>query len=305
MIGIMEIIKADTIGEYDRFFGFCTRHPLVDVVHFNRNDNQPTHKMAFGLYALFLIKTVGITMDYGKTQYDFNEGTVVCLAPGQTIGVNRMPGGPVPEAFGLLFHPDIMRGAGLSDACMKRYTFFSYSSNEALHLSLDECVVIQDYMKKIDDELGRTPDRYSQRLLVLNIEVLLDYCMRFYERQFASRMKIISDVFMRFEQLLDAYWEAGTARSLGLPTVKYFADKVCLSPNYFGDLVKAATGVTARDHIRLKIIEKAKDALLMPEMGTKRVADMLGFQYPQHFIRFFKGLAGCTPKEYRAMNGIV
>lgn len=297
----MEIVTADNIQQYNQFFGVKTLHPQVGIIHFNRSENQPTHKMTFGFYALYLVKTVGITMDYGKTQYDFNDGTVICLAPGQTIGVHRMPGGPVPEAIGLMFHPDLLYGTTLAQR-IKQFTFFSYTSNEALHLSSDECGIIQNYMEHIERELNHLIDNFSRQLFVSNIEVLLNYCMRFYERQFASREKLNNDVLARFEQLLNGYWDSGAAKLHGLPTVKYFADKLCLSPNYFGDLIKSVAGRSAQECIQSQITEVAKEAILNPRLNTKQIADMLGFQYPQHFSRFFKKQVGCTPKEYRAMT---
>ena len=297
----MEIVTADNIQQYNQFFGVKTLHPQVGIIHFNRSENQPTHKMTFGFYALYLVKTVGITMDYGKTQYDFNNGTVICLAPGQTIGVHRMPGGPVPEAIGLMFHPDLLYGTTLAQR-IKQFTFFSYTSNEALHLSSDECGIIQNYMEHIERELNHPIDNFSRQLFVSNIEVLLNYCMRFYERQFASREKLNNDVLARFEQLLNGYWDSGAAKLHGLPTVKYFADKLCLSPNYFGDLIKSVAGRSAQECIQSQITEMAKEAILNPRLNTKQIADMLGFQYPQHFSRFFKKQVGCTPKEYRAMT---
>ena len=297
----MEIVTADNIQQYNQFFGVKTLHPQVGIIHFNRSENQPTHKMTFGFYALYLVKTVGITMDYGKTQYDFNDGTVICLAPGQTIGVHRMPGGPVPEAIGLMFHPDLLYGTTLAQR-IKQFTFFSYTSNEALHLSSDECGIIQNYMEHIERELNHPIDNFSRQLFVSNIEVLLNYCMRFYERQFASREKLNNDVLARFEQLLNGYWDSGAAKLHGLPTVKYFADKLCLSPNYFGDLIKSVAGRSAQECIQSQITEMAKEAILNPRLNTKQIADMLGFQYPQHFSRFFKKQVGCTHKEYRAMT---
>ena len=293
----MEIIKADTIEQYNRFFGFQTRHPLVSIAHFDRSENQPTHKMTFGFYALFLKKTVGCTINYGKTKYDFDDETVVCFAPGQTVSIQRIENGPVPEADALLFHPDFLLRTPLAQK-MKQYSFFSYASNEALHLSADERVIIQDYMDKIARELEHPIDKFSKPLIVSNIEVLLNYCMRFYERQFVTRKVLNNDVLARFEQLLDEYWDSGTAQQQGLPTVKYFAEKVCLSPNYFGDLVKSETGKSPHELIQIKITEIAKNALLTPDMNTKQIADMLGFQYPQHFLRFFKKRVGCTPKKY-------
>ena len=284
----VEIIKADTIEQYNRFFGFKTQHPLVSVVRFNGSENQPdAHRMTFGFYAIFLKKTVGCTIDYGKTKYDYDDETVVCFAPGQTVGIHRIEDGPVPEAVALLFNPDFLHRTPLAQK-IRQYSFFSYASNEALHLSADERVIIQDYMDKIAHELEHPIDRFSKPLIISNIEVLLNYCMRFYERQFITREELNNDVLVRFEHLLNEYWDSGMAKVNGLPTVKYFADKACLSPNYFGDLVKAETGKTAREHIHLKIIEMAKNALFEPDASIKQIADMLGFQYPQHFMRFFK-----------------
>ena len=293
----MEIVKADTIEQYNRFFGFQTKHPLVGIVHFDRSIPQLTYRMTFGFYALFLKKTTGCIINYGKTVYDFDDETVVSFAPGQTVGIHRTEDGPVPESIGLLFHPDFLHRTPLAQK-MKQYSFFSYASNEALHLSVDERMILQDYMDKISRELEHPIDKFSKPLIVSNIEVLLNYCMRFYERQFVTREELNNDVLVRFEQLLNEYWDAGMAKQRGLPTVKYFAEKVCLSPNYFGDLVKSETGKTAQECIQLKIAEMAKSALLDSNLSSKQVADMLGFQYPQHFLRFFKKQVGCTPKEF-------
>ena len=293
----MEIVKADTIEQYNRFFGFQTKHPLVGIVHFDRSTPQLTYRMTFGFYALFLKKTTGCIINYGKTVYDFDDETVVSFAPGQTVGIHRTEDGPAPEAIGLLFHPDFLHRTPLAQK-MKQYSFFSYASNEALHLSVDERMILQDYMDKISRELEHPIDKFSKPLIVSNIEVLLNYCMRFYERQFVTREELNNDVLVRFEQLLNEYWDAGMAKQRGLPTVKYFAEKVCLSPNYFGDLVKSETGKTAQECIQLKIAEVAKSALLDSNLSSKQVADMLGFQYPQHFLRFFKKQVGCTPKEF-------
>lgn len=294
----MEIIKADTIEQYNNFFGFETRHPLVGVVHFDRSENQPTHRMNFGFYAIFLKKTTGCIINYGKTTYDFDDETVVSFAPGQTVGIHRTEDGPVPEAVGLLFHPDFLHRTPLAQK-IKQYTFFSYSANEALHLSSEERIIIQDYMDKITRELQHPIDKFSKSLIISNIEVLLNYCMRFYERQFVTRGDMHHDALVRFEQLLDDYLDSGLAITQGIPTVKYFADKICLSSNYFGDLVKTETGKTAQEYIQLKMISLAKEAMLDPDKNIKQIAETLGFQHPQHFVRFFKKQVGYTPKEYR------
>lgn len=292
-----DIIAADTIEQYNRFFGFETRHPLVSIVHFDGSVPQPAHRMTLGFYALFLKKTTGCVINYGKTLYDFDDETVVSFAPGQTVGISRIEDGPLPEAVGLLFHPDFLHRTPLA-AKMKQYSFFSYASNEALHLSAEERVILQDYMDKIARELQHPIDRFSKSLIVSNIEVLLNYCMRFYERQFITRENMNHDALARFEALLDDYLYSGAAEREGIPTVKYFADKICLSPNYFGDLVKQETGKTAQEHIKLKMMAVAKERMLDPSCTVRQIAESLGFQYPQHFVRFFKRQEGCTPKEF-------
>lgn len=294
----MEIYEADTIERYNRYFGFETRHPLVGIVHFDDTVEQPTHWMHFGFYALFLKKTAGCRINYGKTNYDFDDETVVSFAPGQTVGIHRLEDGPAPEAVGLLFHPDFLNRTPLGQR-IKQYSFFSYASNEALHLSAEERMILQDYMEKIQRELQHPIDKFTKYLIVSNIEVMLNYCMRFYERQFITREELNSSVMSRFEQLLDDYLDNGTSREEGIPTVKFFADKVCLSSNYFGDLVKAETGKTAQEYIQLKMVNLAKSQLHDPNLNTKQIAELLGFQYPQHFIRFFKKHVGVTPREYR------
>ena len=297
----VDIINADTIEQYNKFFGFETRHPLVGIVHFDQSVPQPTHKMTLGFYALFIKKTTGCIINYGKTIYDFDEETVVSFAPGQTVGIHRFEDGPAPEAIGLLFHPDFLHRTALGQN-IKQYTFFSYASKEALHLSAEERNILQDYMEKITSELQHPIDKFSKSLIISNIEVLLNYCMRFYERQFITREELNNDVLVRFEQLLDEYMDSGMASEQGIPTVKYFADTSCLSSNYLGDLVKSETGKTAQEFIQLKMVNVAKNALIDPNLNTKQIAEMLGFQYPQHFIRFFKKQVGCTPKEYRIKN---
>lgn len=294
----MEIYQADTIDKYNRYFGFETRHPLVAIVKFDGDTGRANHCMHFGFYALFLKKTTGCKINYGKTTYDFDDETVVSFAPGQTVGIYSVDDGPAPAAIGLLFHPDFLHRTPLAQK-INQYSFFSYASNEALHLSADEREIVQDYMAKIARELQHPIDRFSKSLIISNIEVLLNYCMRFYERQFITREEINNSTMSRFETLLDEYLDSGKAATEGIPTVKYFADKVCLSPNYFGDLVKAETGKSAKEYIQLKMLNFAKSSLHDPQLSTKQIAEIIGFRYPQHFIRFFKKQTGVTPKEYR------
>ena len=254
--------------------------------------------IACGFYSLFIKKTTGCKINYGKTSYDFDDETVVSFAPGQTVGIHRLEDGPAPEAVGLLFHPDFLLRTPLGHK-IKQYTFFSYASNEALHLSTEERLILQDYMDKIARELQHPIDKFSKSLIISNIEVMLNYCMRFYERQFVTREELNHNALGKFEQLIDEYLDSGRGAIYGIPTVKYFADKICLSSNYFGDLVKQETGKTAQEYIQLKMINYAKNSLLNPALSTKQIAELLGFQHSQHFIRFFKKQTGSTPREYR------
>ena len=204
----------------------------------------------------------------------------------------------MPKSIGLLFHPDFIRGTQLGKD-IKRYTFFSYESNEALHLSPDERQVMNSIFDIIRKELTHAIDKHTRTLVTTNIELLLDYCMRFYDRQFIMREDINHDVLAKFEELVDDYLDSGDAEQKGLPSVKYFADNVFLSPNYFGDLVKRETGKTAKEYIQLKTLSAAKERLLDHSKSVTQVSEQLGFQYPQHFIRFFKKFEGITPNQYR------
>lgn len=295
-----EIIKCETIGQYNDLFGFETPHPLVNIVEFTDPGQFKSYSINWGFYALFLKQTKGCVINYGKTRYDYDDQTVVCFSPGQTSGFEPVPD-VVPKSIGILFHPDLLFRTTLAGK-IKQYSFFSYESNEALHLSKDERIVIQDCLMRIKTELGHPIDRFSKDLIVSNIGLLLDYCLRFYTRQFITRDEINHNTLAHFEQLLDDYLYGGQAGREGLPNVKYFADKVCLSPNYFGDLVKRQTGKTAQEYIQLKMIALAKERLLDGISNVSQIAYGLGFQYPQHFIRFFKREVGCTPKEWRTQN---
>ena len=259
-------------------------------------------RQLYGLYALFLKEVKCGNLIYGRQYYDYQEGTLVCLAPGQIIGMEDNGEVFQPKGWALVFHPDLIRGTSLGQH-MREYTFFSYAVNEALHLSERERQLVVDSFLKIRHELEHAIDRHSKRLIAINIEMLLDYCLRFYERQFITRSHVNHDVLTRFESLLDRYFAEGRTQREGLPTVKYCAGELCLSPNYFGDLVKKETGKTAQEYIQFKLIDLAKERILDPEKTIGQVAYELGFQYPQHFTRLFKKVVGQTPNEYRTQKG--
>ncbi len=292
-----DILKIDTISQYNDLYGIKTRNPLVDVVHLNTPETRHSFRMTVGFYSVFLKETKGCEMTYGQSKYDFDAQTVMAIAPGQTVGYANDSIIP-PKTVGLFFHPDFIRGTSLGPK-IKQYSFFSYESNEALHLSDEELPVLNNLLSVIETELNHPIDKHSRSLICANIELLLDYCMRFYERQFVSRSDMNRDVLARFEKFLDGYLDSGLASQQGFPTVKYFADKICLSPNYFGDLVKKETGKSAKEYILLKLFDVSKERLMDKEKSVSQIADTLGFQYPQHFIRFFKKYEGITPSQYR------
>lgn len=296
-----KIIRLDTVDDYNKLFGFETRHPLVSVVDLKDATRVPKRfTVNYGIYAVFLKDTRCGTLRYGRQKYDYQEGTVTSFAPGQVVET-EMDENVKPAARGVLFHPDIIKGTSLGQE-IRSYSFFSYSSNEALHLSLREREIFSDCLDKISLELDHSIDRLSKRLISRNIQLLLDYCLRFYERQFITRAETNGTVLSRFENLLDEYFENSSAQTEGLPTVRYFADKVCLSPNYFGDLVKKETGKTPQEYIQNKIIDLAKEMIIGTDKTVSEIAYELGFQYSQHFSRIFKKNVGCTPLEYRKMS---
>ncbi len=296
-----EIIKIDSVDRYNKIFGLETLHPLVSVVDLSRATTWPMRAwFNYGVYALFLKDVKCGNIKYGRQYYDYQDGTVVCFAPGQVADLEMLPD-IQPAAHGLLFHPDLIRGTALGQE-IRRYTFFSYETNEALHLSEEERRTVMDCLHKIEAELEHAIDKHSRRLITANIGLLLDYCMRFYERQFTTRCEVNKDIVARFEQLLDDYFDGEAPQQEGLPSVKYFADKVCLSANYFGDMIRRQTGQTASEYIQNKLIDRAKEALLSSDKTMSQIAYDLGFQYPQHFSRMFKRIAGCTPNEFRSKN---
>jgi transcriptional regulator len=284
-------------------YGLETLHPLVSVVDLTKATKIINHtQMNYGVYALFLKQTKSCDLKYGRRSYDYQEGTIVCFAPGQTVRVDMIEDEITPEVYGIVFHPDLIRGTSLAKS-MKNYTFFSYAVNEALHLSDQEKEIVMDCLKKISIELEHAIDKHSKALIAMNIELLLNYCMRFYERQFITRSNANKDALTKFEQLLNEYFLSKLPMQEGLPSVKYFADKICLSSNYFGDMVKKETGKTPQEHIQDKVIEMAKEHIVETNETVSQIAYTLGFQYPQHLCRLFKKRVGCTPNEYRTQQG--
>jgi len=295
------ITKLENISEYNTMRGIETLHPLVSVYDLSGMKLIPPMRVHFGFYCVFLKESICGDLKYGCNYYDYQEGTLVFIAPGQVVGIGNIPGSPHPEGWALLFHPDLIRGTSLGRN-IKEYTFFSYEANEALHLSEKERQIILDCLNKIDHELHQSIDKHSKKLIANNIELLLNYCMRFYDRQFITRSVVNKDILVRFENLLDNYLKSEITKSLGLPTVKYCADQLHLSANYFGDLIKKETGKSAQEHIQLKLIDIAKERIFDTSKSVSEIAYELGFKHPQHFSRMFKNETGQSPNEYRSLN---
>ena len=257
--------------------------------------------MYFGFYTVFLKDVKCGDLIYGRHTYDYQEGTLVFLAPGQVAGMNSNGETYQPKGYALVFHPDLIHGTSLGRH-IQNYTFFNYQSNEALHLSERERKIILDCFSKIQYELEHAIDNHSKKLIVSNIELFLDYCVRFYERQFITRESVHKGILERFEQLLNEYFQTDKPQAIGLPSVAYCAGELNLSAGYFGDLIKKETGKTAQEYIQSKVIDVAKEKVFDLSKSVNQIAFELGFKYPQHFTRLFKQKVGQSPNEYRTVN---
>ena len=275
-------------------------HPLVSVIHMENAEPRKLRKTYYGLYAIFLKQVIGGDLKYGMKNYDYQEGTLMFIGPGQVFGKNREEIYQ-PQGSALVFHPDLLHGTTLAKT-MSEYSFFSYASNEALHLSDQEKKIILDCFAKIEYEIAHAIDKHSKKLIVSNIELFLNYCMRFYDRQFITRDNVNKGLLTKFESLLFDYLNSDKIETIGIPTVSYFADQLHLSTNYFGDLFKKETGSTVKEYILLKLIDIAKEKIYDKSKSINEIAYELGFKYPQHFTRLFKNETGFTPNEFRNLN---
>lgn len=282
-------------------------HPLISVIYnkdLKKISGVQGVKVINQLYTvIFKSSNLCSAFSYGRSSYDHEEGTLVFTAPGQVMEFDQGSEQSEIDPMGwtLVFHPDLFRKSGLSEK-INAYTFFHYDSNEALHLSDQERRSIEDLLKKIKQEYTQALDKHSQHLINSNIELFLDYCLRFYDRQFFSRTSVNSDVVSKFERLLIQYYNNEQALNHGIPSVEYCAKQLHLSPNYLSDVLKRETGKTTLEHIHFFLIEKAKNNLLNSSDTISSIAYSLGFEYPQHFSSLFKLKAGISPKEYRSIN---
>ncbi|MDI5894758.1 helix-turn-helix domain-containing protein [Flavobacterium algoritolerans] len=301
-----KIVKFNTITEYNVFNNNETLHPLISVIDFSKAnerswEGEKTVRIYYGFYCIFLKDIKCGDLRYGCNHYDYQEGTLVFVAPGQVMEIETDGKVYQPKGHALVFHPDLIHGTSLFKS-INDYNFFSYNANEALHLSERERQIVLDSFSKIQLELQLGVDKHSKKLIASNIELFLNYCERFYDRQFITRENVNKGILEKFEEVLNSYFTTDKPNTIGLPSVAYCADELHLSANYFGDLIKKETGKSAQEYIQNKIIDVAKDKILVDHLTVNEIAYQLGFKYPQHFSRLFKQRVGYTPNEYRSLN---
>ena len=291
-----KILKVRNVGDYSRWVGHTDRHPLVSVIDYAKVSPVRHSLNNYSIYGIFFHDEAEIDLAYGCGKYDYKKGTVICVAPGQIGGKEDNGERVMLTGWALLFHPDLLHGTTLEKA-IKNYSFFDYRVNEALHMTDEEHGILTSLMRQIRDELRKRHDELQDSIIVGYIELVLNFCQRFYNRQFITRKFDNSDMLMKFDRLLHDYFDGNMQLTLGLPTVQFCADKLCMSSNYFGDMIKKTTGDTESNYIRQYIIQRAKNELATGE-SIARVAYGLGFEYPQHLSRMFKKLTGMTPSDY-------
>ncbi|NRB51358.1 MAG: AraC family transcriptional regulator [Saprospiraceae bacterium] len=302
-----DTIILNSVSQIHQSLGLAKpKHPLVTVVQAKDIKTDAEFRdvrIIVNLYQVALKKGIKGRLRYGRNSYDYQEGTLVFTAPGQVLEYEQAADADsgTYEGWSLVFHPDLIRKSDLADK-IDDYTFFGYDTNEALHLSDTERSNIEELLDKITLEYSQNLDRHSLHLINSNIEMLLDYCLRYYDRQFFTRTNLNKDVISKFEKLLKNYYKSQEDSALSLPTLPYCASELNLSPTYLSDLLRKETGKSAQEHIHLFIIEKAKNTLLNSKRSISEIAYSLGFDYPQHFSNLFKSKTGFSPRAYRNMN---
>ncbi|MBP6619730.1 MAG: helix-turn-helix transcriptional regulator [Leadbetterella sp.] len=291
----------DSIKTYNEVFNHPTLHPLISMVDLSKGNPLRRSKFRVDFYAIIIKDSKCGDLRYGLKYYDYEEGTIVFFGPGQVGGSEPEGEWHQPYGMALVFHPDLIKGTSLAKQ-IHEYSFFSYDSCEALHVSEKERGLIDICFGNIETEIKQNLDSHSKKILVANIELLLKYCSRFYDRQFITRETANHQVVEKFENLLTDYILSKKLQNAGLPSVVYFAEELNLSPNYLGDLLKKETGKTTLELIHLKIIDFAKDKVLDTNKSINEIAYELGFKYPQHFTRLFKQKVGVSPNEFRGLN---
>lgn len=298
------IIHIKSIGQLLQSSGLGKpTHPLitiVDTAKISYTEDMIGLKISSELYSIAL-KDISCGLDYGRNSYDFSDGVLFFSAPNQIFTVTKVQKLNEVKGWMLYFHPDLIRNTKLGEQ-IDNYNFFNYEVNEALHLSDKEKTIISDLVNLIENEINERIDNHSQQVLVANIELILSYSQRFYNRQFNTRAAQNSDIVSKVESLLKEYYKSNDLIESGQPTIKYLADNCNLSQNYLSDLLSKETGRSAKEHINDFLIDKAKHLLLSTTDSVNEIAYSLGFNYPHYFGRLFKKKTGKTPQKYRQLN---
>lgn len=296
-----DLIKVETITKLHSLAGLpAPKHPLVSVVSMCNMTSKIMEDVTFvpELYMISLKMGMQGSIKYGRNSYDFQEGTMVFTKPFQALTIVAAEQVSDQEGWSLIFHPDLIRKSELGKT-IDNYTFFSYDVNEALHLSEDERDSVTDLVRKIEKEYNNNIDRHSQDLIIANIELLLRYCTRYYDRQFYTRTNLNKDMVSGFERMLKEYYTSNKQMESGVPSVKYCAGEMNMSSHYLSDMLRKETGKSAQEHIYNFLINRAKTMLLSSADSISRIAYDLGFEYPQHFSKLFKSKTGQSPAAYR------
>ena len=300
-----KIIRIRSITEVHKLYGYdMPKHPLVSVLPIDERMTGFDYGDAsyvLDFYQISLKEGLKGTMGYGRNTYDFHEGTMTFIKPGQVVKVKN---NTVPREGGgwtLLFHPDLIRRSELGKT-IEHYSFFDYEANEALHLSVDEKNALTELTQKTKQEYSQNLDKHSQDIIVANLDLILKYCKRYYDRQFYTRTNLNKDLLSKFEAVVRDYYRSDKPFEHGVLSVKHCAGLLQMSSNYLGDLIKMETGRTAKDHIQDYVIDLAKTKIVGSTQSISEIAYSLGFEYPQGFNKLFKAKTGLNPSQYRNAN---
>jgi len=302
-------LKFTSLTEGARILGFPPpQHPLITVMNgidrpLDFSSVPEGHVLSF--YKIAFRPNIGGLVRYGQTHFDYNEGGLFFAAPNQIVAPDEREAGEAPctrHEIAILLHPDFLLHYPLA-AKIKKYRFFSYAVNEALHLSEKEKDIILDLFRNIEEELNSRIDELSQDVVMAQLELLLNYAQRFYKRQFITRKTISHSLLQQFEEMLDRYFDDEQPLYQGIPTVQHLADSLAISPGYLSDMLRALTGQNAQQHIHEKLIEKAKERLSTTSLSVSEIAYELGFEHPQSFSKLFKTKTKQSPLEFRAGFG--
>lgn len=291
-----KILKVNKTSDYSGYHGVTDRHPLITVIDFSEISPIRHSLNRYGVYGVFVQEDNDLDLTYGCGRYDYRDGSLICVAPGQIGGKEDNGERASIGGWALLFHPDLIHGTQLEKE-IRHYSFFDYSVNEALHMNEKEHDIVVAVFKRIKSEIDDPQDDFQNDILVGYISLLLKYCQRFYNRQFITRKLSNNDILSRFDSFLNGYFTDGLQLKKGLPTVNICAEYLCLSTNYFSDLIKKMTGESAGRLIRQFIIRQIKNELASG-LTVAEAAYKLGFEYPAHLSRMFKKETGMTPTDY-------